>query len=149
MAKILTDKEMAQIIHRAVHDKSTIDDAGTYSNFLADLAGLICMYFGGDPGNVGVPDFSSGRAADALPNELGWTCGFHVNDSVPDDGGIFADYDTDVKWIDGQEVSDEDQVETDYLEESRTQHDTYLSWDQGLCEARKLLGVSSTDGEAD
>jgi hypothetical protein len=37
-------------------------------------------------------------------DELGWTCGFHIDDRVPDDGGVFARYDKDVAWKDGKEV---------------------------------------------
>jgi len=92
MAKILTDKEMSEIISRAVNDLSTIDCSGAYEHFLEDLADLICTHFGGTAGTVSPPD-------DALP----WTVAFKVNECVPDDGGVFADYDTDVAWKNGKE----------------------------------------------
>ncbi len=93
MAKILTAEEMGQIIYDATHGADTISDAHAYTHFLEDLAVLICDHFGGSPGHVGEPD-----------GDLGWTCGFIINDCVPDDGGVFKDYDTDVTWKDGKET---------------------------------------------
>jgi len=37
-----------------------------------------------------------------------WTVGFHVNECVPADGGVYKDYDTDVTWEDGKEYSGPD-----------------------------------------
>jgi hypothetical protein len=95
MAKILKDTEMADIIHRAVNDDE-IDCADAYSHFLEDLGELICTHFGSNRGCVSEPDYPE--------DELGWTCGFHENECVPDNGGIFARYDEDVKWAHGKEV---------------------------------------------
>jgi hypothetical protein len=95
MAKILKDTEMADIIHRAVCD-GEIECSDAYWNFLDDLGELICAHFGGTRGDVSMPDYPG--------DGLGWTCGFHVNDCVPDDGGVFKKYDTDVVWLDGREV---------------------------------------------
>ena len=97
MAKILTDKEMGQIILRAIHDPGVIDCSDAYSHFLEDLGGLICTHFGGEMGTVG-------RQSRDDDGNLGWTLGFHVNECVPSDGGIFKDYDTDVTWEDGEET---------------------------------------------
>jgi hypothetical protein len=96
MAKILKDTEMADIIRRAVHDGETIECADAYEHFLEDLGTLICDHFGGERGVVGRPE--------GPDDELGWICGFHINECVPDDGGVFARYDTDVKWLNAQEV---------------------------------------------
>jgi hypothetical protein len=95
MAKILTDMEMAVIVHRAVEDKTVIEDAAQYAHFLEDLGQLICTHFGGERGNVSGPDYPG--------DGLGWTCGFHVNGCVPDDGGVFAKHDIGVVWLDGGE----------------------------------------------
>ena len=94
MAKILTDKEMGRIIFDATHDPGLIDCADANTHFLEDLGELICNHFGGERGAV------SHDPGDGL----GWTCGFHVNECVPADGGVFKDYDPDVKWQDGEEV---------------------------------------------
>lgn len=94
MAKILTDVEMAAIIHKAVHDKDRIEFSDSYTAFLEGLALLICDNFGGEVGHVCPP---------VEGEDLGWTVAFHLNDCVPSDGGVFKDYDTDVKWVDGVE----------------------------------------------
>ena len=75
--KILTDKDLGEIIRRAIHDKDIIDDAVSYRRFLEDLAELVCSHFGGEPGKV----------------ENNWTIAVHVNECVPADGGVFKDYD--------------------------------------------------------
>jgi len=93
MAKVLTDKEMGGIIYSATHETDVIDCADAYTHFLEDLGDLITNHFGGERGTV-EHDFHDG---------LGWTCGFHVNECVPSDGGVFKDYDTDVTWEDGEE----------------------------------------------
>ena len=96
MAKILTDREMVDIIRRAVHDEAEICCSDAYTHFLEDLGELICTHFGGERGLVGMPD--------GPDDELGWTCGFHIDVCVPDDGGVFKRYDTDVTWLNGEEV---------------------------------------------
>jgi hypothetical protein len=96
MAKILKDTEMADIIHRAIHDGGEICCADAYAHFLEDLGQLICTHFGGERGNVSGPDYPG--------DELGWVCAFHINDCVPDDGGVFAKHDIGVVWLDGREV---------------------------------------------
>jgi len=93
MAKILTDKELLYIRHSAVLDPSLIDCADPYKHFIEDLGELICTHFGGDLGVVGHDEFDG----------LGWTIGFHVNENVPADGGVFKHYDTDVTWKEGEE----------------------------------------------
>lgn len=94
MAKILTDREMADIVRRAVEDEGEVCCADSYRHFLEDLGELVCTHFGGEQGSVSPPDGDG----------LGWCCGFHLNECVPDDGGVFARYDTGVVWRDGTEV---------------------------------------------
>jgi hypothetical protein len=93
MAKILTDKEMAEIVHRAVHDEGEVCDGDSYGHFLEDLGELIASHFGGERGEV----------SEEWGDGLGWTCAFRINECVPDDGGVFSRYDTDVSWKDGAE----------------------------------------------
>ena len=92
MAKILPDKEMGQIVHDATHHGGVIGCADAYGHFLEDLGELLAAHFGGTRGSVDGPD-----------SELGWTCGFRINECVPPDGGVFKDYDTDVEWKNGKE----------------------------------------------
>lgn len=97
MAKILTDKELGEIIYLTTHDPAIIDDRDSYEHFLEDLGTLITDHFGGERGGV-----------DKIPlDELNYTVAFHVNECVPSDGGIYKDYDTDVIWHDGTETEKE------------------------------------------
>ncbi|GEM_PF-4859248 len=90
MAKILRDVEMFDIIRRAPRE---IDDSLKYQRFLEDLGTLIAEHFGGRRGTVN-NDPGDG---------LGYTCGFHIDESVPADGGVYRRYDRDVKWKNGKE----------------------------------------------
>jgi hypothetical protein len=93
MAKILTDKELGEIVYNTTHDPAIIDDGDSYEAFLSDLGNLIATHFGGVKGNVG----------EDMDDGLGYTVAFHVDECVPSDGGIYKDYDTDVIWHDGIE----------------------------------------------
>lgn len=85
MAKILKDTELLQIINRAPGE---IDDSDQYQVFLYQLAEVVCSHFGGDVGLIIGPDDIVGS----------WTVGIHWNDSIPEDGGIYRDYDKDVSF---------------------------------------------------
>lgn len=91
MAKILTDKEMKDIIIRAI-DGDEIGDSDSYKHFLEDLGSLIANHFGGERGTVEYNE----EAQD-------YHIAFNVNECVPPDGGVYAKYDTDVSWEDGEE----------------------------------------------
>jgi len=93
MAKILTDVEMAGIVAKAVGDPGLIDCEDSYRAFLEGLADLLCDHFGGEHGDATEPD-------DALP----WTVAFRLNECVPEDGGVYRKYDTDVTWKGGEEL---------------------------------------------
>jgi len=97
MPKIITDGEMIDIINRAYKERHLIDDFDQYTDFVNDIADVICKHFGGTHGIV-----------DGLPNEKGeyegeYAVGFHIDENVPEDGGIYKDYDKDVAWKDGEE----------------------------------------------
>jgi hypothetical protein len=91
MAIILTDKEMIDIIRRAPEE---ISEKDAYMRFLEGLGDLVTSHFGGERGTV----------SDDFDLTLGYTCGFHINESVPDDGGVYSKYDKDVTWKDGKET---------------------------------------------
>jgi len=101
MAKILTDTELAKIIHHAVSDPGLIDDSDSYEHFLTDLADLIATHFGGESGEAHFDDVDDQHV---LPRSSKWYVVFQVNDLVPSDGGVYKDYDTDVTWKDGVET---------------------------------------------
>lgn len=93
MAKVLADDELGMIVMNAVRDNSIIDCADAYEHFLEDLADLICNHFGGTRGSTTQPDCN-------IPV---WTVAIHVDENVPEDGGIYKDFDTDVTWKNGIE----------------------------------------------
>ena len=103
MSKVLTDKEMADIVRRAVDDDSLIECEDSYLHFLEDLAQLIASHFGGEAGTA----TTMGVAHDDPNGHDGimYTVAFQVNESVPPDGGVYRDYDKDVTWEDGREVA--------------------------------------------
>jgi hypothetical protein len=82
--KVLKVEEMIDIVSRAPRE---IDDLDSYRHFLEDLAGLITTHFGGECGDVV-----------AKHDDMDWSCAFHHNDCVPDDGGVYKKYDTGVEW---------------------------------------------------
>jgi len=91
MPKILKDSEMFDIIKRA---PEAIDDSKQYQRFLKALGDLIADHFGGLRSTV-TNDPGDG---------LGYTCAFHIDESVPADGGVYRRYDKDVKWKNGKEA---------------------------------------------
>lgn len=92
MAKILTDKELGEIVYKATHDDTVIDCFDSYEHFLRDLSDLICNHFGGKRGDIHCSD-----------DDFSWSVGIHIDESVPCDGGIYENYDTDVIWENGEE----------------------------------------------
>jgi len=102
MAKILTDKEMLQVLSDAVKGDA-IDDGDSYEHFLEDMGTLIADHFGGERGKVMVPK------AVAFPlQQEEYTVAFHHNECVPDGGGEFAKYDTDISFEEWKADSKED-----------------------------------------
>ena len=97
MAKILSDKQVLEIIKSAIEDPGTIDCADSYKHFLEDLGGLIADHFGGE--------FAEVHYADGA----GYGLTFHANECLPDDGGVYVKYDKDVVWKDGKEMEVDDE----------------------------------------
>lgn len=91
MAKIITDTEIEDMVKRIISGKE-IDDLEQYQRFILGLAELITDHCGGTSGTV------------AFDDDIGVSCAFHISEEVPCDGGIFAKYDTDVIWKDGEEA---------------------------------------------
>lgn len=90
MAKTLRDQDLIEIVSKAPRE---IDDADTYLRFIEDLAELVTDYFGGDVLKVRYIDGHRGESVVSIG----------LNDSVPDDGGIFKDYDPEILWEEGEE----------------------------------------------
>jgi hypothetical protein len=87
MAKILTDKELLDIVRRVVED-SELDGTDEYNVFIRDVAEVITDWFGGSVGCVSYePD-----------DGLGIAIAIHRDSRVPSDGGIYAKYDTEADF---------------------------------------------------
>lgn len=85
MAKMLADTELAQIVVRATNE-DLLDEADQYRRFLEGLGDLIADFVGAE------------RSCVSFDEDAGWLVGFNLNECVPEDGGVFNDYDTDVTW---------------------------------------------------
>lgn len=101
MSKQITNIELAEIITNLLTDPDTInnnlDTREKFADFMRGAAMAVCDACGGE-----VSDMPPGQPimAEFLSDEMGgqWLIGIHWNDSLPDDGGIWANYDTEVDW---------------------------------------------------
>jgi hypothetical protein len=98
MAKMITGTELGKIVNTLLTDPGAIDDAEQYSQFMTDLAHLVCEHAGGEVIN---PAWAGGITNLNADN---WMVGIHANENIPDDGGIWKDYDTDVTFKNGEEL---------------------------------------------
>ncbi len=88
MSKVITDEELCEIVTRIFHDGSDIiAERGAYLTFIENIAKAVSFSCGGEV--VGVLDIT-------VDDELGSVVFIDWNDSVPPNGGIYAEYDTDV-----------------------------------------------------
>lgn len=84
MCKVINADELVDIVRRAVSVyPPLIDDQDTYKAFLDDIAVVVTDYFGGIPHGFSL-----------MQDE--WDACVCCNNSVPEDGGIWAEYDTDI-----------------------------------------------------
>jgi hypothetical protein len=74
MAKIITDKELLQVISQIVigYEVSSHD---TYQEFLQELAGAVTTAMGGEVGTVSYAD----DPIDEMGTPIGWTIAFKKN----------------------------------------------------------------------
>ena len=103
MSKVLTDKELLAIVQKIVNDgDDIICERDAYLRFCVDMAQVITAYCGGDV----VMSSDERRSGDGL----GVCVHIDWNDSVPGDGGVYSQYDTDVTLEDWrQETIDNDE----------------------------------------
>lgn len=86
MSKQITAAELAEIVKKLLVDMDSAGElasCGQYQNFMTDIAQVVCDHCGGE---IHHP------AADL---EDVWYIGIHGNDSLPENGGIWAGYDKD------------------------------------------------------
>lgn len=84
MAKIITPEELAEVVTKMLAGEDGPDDKDTYQSFLNDIAEVVCDYAGGEVGSVSLDKND--------PNH-DWLIAIRGNDSVPEDGGIWSNYD--------------------------------------------------------
>jgi hypothetical protein len=87
MSKVLKDSELLEIVRTIIHGKDVISERQCYVRFVSDLGHLIADYCGGEV--VTVSD-------DLQEEELGVCAHFIWNEAVPGEGGVYAEFDTDV-----------------------------------------------------
>lgn len=106
MSKQITNYELAEMVTKLLTDKETIannlDSPEKFAAFMQGVASAVCDACGGEVSDTPPDDW----IGDAMPNGDEWLIGIHWNDSVPPDGGIWKDYDTDVTWTDEGEDAD-------------------------------------------
>ncbi len=88
MSKVMLDTEIVGIIHGIVVNDDCIEDNNIYMEFLEKLGSLVAEYCGGEVVTVS-PPMGGGDPHDRHAVHFAW------NDSVPEGGGVYADFDTD------------------------------------------------------
>ena len=87
MAKIITDKELAKIVKRIIDGKLITGERGdSYKDFLKDLAVVVTDFMGGEIGTID-------KEQDRLCQEIVYYIAIHHDEYVPEDGGIWKNYD--------------------------------------------------------
>ena len=103
MSKVIRDSELAAMVHYVVHGRvlSVKDD---YLGFLEDIGKVVAKYCGGEV---------VAASADDMDDGLGHCVHFAWTERVPEDGGIYRNFDTDVpvdEWRE-QSLSDQRQLQ--------------------------------------
>jgi hypothetical protein len=80
VSKQITTSELAEIVTTLL-TTNAIDDHLVFSGFMKSIAQVVCDYCGGE----------IARDPDCWLGE--WLAGIHANESLPDDGGIWKNYD--------------------------------------------------------
>jgi hypothetical protein len=89
MAKMITATELSEIFNKMLTGEE-IDDADQFSEFMTKAAALVCDFCGGEVLNPA--SFAVGESNIDSDN---WMVGIHHTEEVPENGGIWKDYDTD------------------------------------------------------
>ena len=92
MSKVIRDSELAAMVHNVVHGDVTHKQDG-YLDFLKDIGKAVAKYCGGEV---------VAASADDMDDGLGHCVHFAWNELVPEDGGVYRYFDTDVpvdEWL--------------------------------------------------
>jgi hypothetical protein len=95
MAKMITAMELSEIITSLLtRNVGEVDEVDSFRGLMTCLAETVANHCGGE-----VRQSASGEDGE-------WMIGIHANDSLPSDGGIWKNYDTDVQFLNGEEVDE-------------------------------------------
>lgn len=86
MSKQIKSDVLADIVKRLLTDPTSageLDDGSTFACFMTEITEVVCKFCGGEVKNQ----------ADRFTGD--WLVGVHGNDSLPEGGGIWANYDPD------------------------------------------------------
>lgn len=84
MSKLITPEELAQIVTKLLTDPAAageLESPEAYKAFMTSIAQAVCDGCGGEMRN------------EAAPSDGIWYVAIQGNDSSPEDGGIWAEYD--------------------------------------------------------
>lgn len=87
MSKQITQHELADVVTRLLTNPEAsgeLDTDDKFRSFMEDIAAVVCTHCGGEVLN---------GADNDLHPEGAYMVGIHANDSLPPNGGIWADYD--------------------------------------------------------
>lgn len=85
MSKQISPTELAKLVTTLLTDPASLgelDTDGKFSAFMTDIASAVCDHCGGEV-----------RHAAQYTDDT-WYVGIHGNDSLPADGGVWKDFDT-------------------------------------------------------
>lgn len=88
MAKQINPKELASIVTRLLAGDMTtshLDDQKRYSSFMEGIAGVVADHCGGKVGSASFYEVED--------PEDNWLVSIYGNDSLPEDGGVWAEFD--------------------------------------------------------
>jgi hypothetical protein len=87
LAKIITAEELAGLVVNLIMTPEALGQdmiAETFSDFVSDIAQVVCDYCGGEVH----------RKAEPIAGDMGkWTIEIRGNDSMPEGGGVWAAFD--------------------------------------------------------
>jgi hypothetical protein len=122
MSKQILDRELVDIVRRIVEDENSLDDDKTYRRFLLDLGSLLTNYCGGEVVDADECAEYVERDGAYIPADFAeegattftaWSVGILATEDVPSDGGVWADYDTDVsvaEWFAESDIELEEEA---------------------------------------
>lgn len=94
MSKMITTTELAQIVTKILVDPDAAgvaSESNTFAKFMTDIANVVCDYAGGEVHHK--------ASADHAHN---WMIDIHGNDSLPEGGGIWSQYDLEGSFSDDE-----------------------------------------------